>query len=1002
MFGDTLRRRWFGFALALSLLLARCSPLPAATVTGTIYGADGDLFTGTMLFRTLRTPLVSGSTLVTGGDYRVNLTNGALSTTLLAGDYRAFIGADQKGFIIAVPSGSSSYSILGLITNAITYTDQSYPWQSTPPATASVSGTVKTDVDEGNPVVYLKSSIDALLATNAAPSKLDITNGAAVNLTGSLTNVTYDGAYLRDVKVAFVQNLQTLLSDSSPSVAKLAYVLEDDSSGDATRGTYRYDPTLSGPETATIWMCQDKGGNPSSLGRWVRMSAGDNYQMSVDTLDDALAVEPQYLAAGLNPTNNFKLTVKTRARTTLGKGGAKTYHYSASAPGATNEGAVVAYGGGYLLWDKEGDITPQMFRAKADGTNDDSTAIRAASLYAAEVGGRLYFPPGNYRLATNVFVHSNSDWSFDRNAWLVRDFGDLYQPYATVRNADFEYASTNAVTSVPASNTNIVIRGLKIRPASTNATGQGIALYGVRDVVIDGLTIQRTYGDWATAFFAENLKISNVEILENSALFEDGIHIAGGKNITVQNGTVNAGDDMLAVGYDGADVFCEDVVFNNITGKSGSAYGIKIFAPTEQTAGTTFIQRIAYNNIVGEFGRNRNGGIYISEFGTPRGAITNIVINNVRGVVNQGGASHDGVQPFGIYQLGGADITYRGVRMLGARQYPLYLNTPKGRVLFDDVQIDRPTALDDDSVIILQGGGAEIKFVNCEIAGSLTNAIWNQEANLRIINSKFTGSSTNVIEVKQATAASRVLEVRGTEFAGTSTKPVVSSGASNNLKRFEFAHNLVPTGSVFSGGPEFGDEVVIWGNTGLAEQSRMTGSDAVKTYIFGSGSTSKTRFVVLAGDTGDASLVNFGASLQAQTVSTSTAMTLSLNPSGGTVTVGGVPVALVPSTETLAYSSTTVTVTAGKGPNQSSVLTCTNNFTLSFSSVADNDGGTIWVHPAATNCTVTLSSPAYGPSGTTLTITGGTGSTNHTVLAWKATKVNSTNVINVNALNYYR
>lgn len=122
----------------------------------------------------------------------------------------------------------------------------------------------------------------------------------------------------------------------------------------------------------------------------------------------------------------------------------------------------------------------------------------------------------------------------------------------------------------------------------------------------------------------------------------------------------------------------------------------------------------------------------------------------------------------------------------------------------------------------------------------------------------------------------------------------------------------------------------------------------------------------------------------------------------GKITVESVPVALVPSTETLAYSSTTVTVTAGKGPNQSSVLTCTNNFTLSFSSVADNDGGTIWVHPAATNCTVTLGSPAYGPSGTTLTITGGTGSTNHTVLAWKATTVNSTNVINVNALNYYR
>jgi hypothetical protein len=122
----------------------------------------------------------------------------------------------------------------------------------------------------------------------------------------------------------------------------------------------------------------------------------------------------------------------------------------------------------------------------------------------------------------------------------------------------------------------------------------------------------------------------------------------------------------------------------------------------------------------------------------------------------------------------------------------------------------------------------------------------------------------------------------------------------------------------------------------------------------------------------------------------------------GQVTIEGVKIATQPATETLAYSTTTVTLTAGKGPNQSSALTCTNAFTLTFASVADNDGGTIWVHPAATNCTVTLTAPAYGPSGTTLTITGGTLGTNHTVLAWKATTVGGTNVVNVNALNYYR
>lgn len=105
---------------------------------------------------------------------------------------------------------------------------------------------------------------------------------------------------------------------------------------------------------------------------------------------------------------------------------------------------------------------------------------------------------------------------------------------------------------------------------------------------------------------------------------------------------------------------------------------------------------------------------------------------------------------------------------------------------------------------------------------------------------------------------------------------------------------------------------------------------------------------------------------------------------------------------TLAYSGTTVTVTAGKGSLQEDELTCTNSFTLEFSGLATKNGGTIRVWPAATNCTVTLASYCYSPSGTTLTIMGGTGNTNYTEIAWKNGIVNGTNRVSVNAVNYYR
>lgn len=122
----------------------------------------------------------------------------------------------------------------------------------------------------------------------------------------------------------------------------------------------------------------------------------------------------------------------------------------------------------------------------------------------------------------------------------------------------------------------------------------------------------------------------------------------------------------------------------------------------------------------------------------------------------------------------------------------------------------------------------------------------------------------------------------------------------------------------------------------------------------------------------------------------------------GKITVESVPVALAPAVETLSYSGSDVTVTAGKGPLQRSQLTCTGNFNLLFASGAQNDAGTIYVAPAATNCTVTLPSYAFGPSGTTLTITGGTGNTNFTKIAWEIDVIGGTNRVAVNALNYYR
>lgn len=126
-----------------------------------------------------------------------------------------------------------------------------------------------------------------------------------------------------------------------------------------------------------------------------------------------------------------------------------------------------------------------------------------------------------------------------------------------------------------------------------------------------------------------------------------------------------------------------------------------------------------------------------------------------------------------------------------------------------------------------------------------------------------------------------------------------------------------------------------------------------------------------------------------------------LNVTNG-INVGGLPVVTKPTTETLTYSTTNVTITAGKGPMQRSRLTVTNNFQLLWSGLADNDGGVVHLIPATTNVTVLVSSPgraagssaATATGSTTLTITGTTNG--WAELAWSVVSVGGTNRVSVN------
>jgi hypothetical protein len=187
---------------------------------------------------------------------------------------------------------------------------------------------------------------------------------------------------------------------------------------------------------------------------------------------------------------------------------------------------------------------------------------------------------------------------------------------------------------------------------------------------------------------------------------------------------------------------------------------------------------------------------------------------------------------------------------------------------------------------------------------------------------------------------------------------------------------------------------------GTAGSGTNKGGAALKIYVDQSTGNADTTdaFSVLTGDAGSS-----GSAAQSMTTKFVVEGDGDVRVAGTSMTLNGVAVATKPTTETLTYSGgTNVTITAGKGPMQRSVLTVTNNFQLLWSGLTDNDSGVVHLIPDTTNRTILVSSPgraagssaATATGSTTLTITGATNG--WAELAWSVVPVGGTNRVSVN------
>jgi len=982
MFGDTRLRRWLGFALALALLLAPCLPLRAATVTGTIYGADGNLFTGNMLFRSLRTPLVSGSTLVTGGDYRVALTNGALSTTLLAGDYRAFIGADQKGFIIAVPSGSSSYSILGLITNSITYTEQAYPWQSTPPATASISGTIKTDVDSGNPVVYLKSSIDSLLATNAAPTKIDITNGVSYGLTLTSPTIFDLGEELSDAvdySLAVTPDGTTsTTSEVSPrprSVVTISSLVAD------------IDPLLV-PTYAQVSTIGYSGTTDNGGGLFRRVLSG---------------------AVTTNRFNTFRSTFNA------------TYAWTRVLNGQQ--------------------ITPQLFGAKGNGLSQDYEALQSAVNWVTTNRLALHIPTGTYLLTNKLVIPvGTSGWSItgDGSGSILKQMnasGDGTPIFEFAGGGITQFAISGLAlqwdngSGAPAPGFKNV--GLMFAWDGSSNRENGVYNFSLTDLFFTfGFRCLSNFDLTATTSSGVNvwgmaLEKSRSLYMNGGAVLFSNNGVGGFPNVRISDFHINGRTDGIYVTnspfiYDDPQFYCnaanswtfDGVELNTIATSvpvwqfSGPATQITFNSSRAEAFWLTSTRAMMeFDNVgvtIGSFEFSNitartNTACTLIKFdnSNPATARHTLVINSLD---HQGNGDYPSVnlQPgasmtlvdaaVGTYAFEGnlppvinANTYGRSAPMLrGAgswRYQPTTVGTNYTPVV--NATTNAPNwfrltcASNTLNINAVTGASPGAEYVFDLSSANGTRVSWFP-------------SSYQVSDLSRIIAAGDRMLVRvlydGTNFVQVGQSPPWGAG------------NRVLLANAQQGGIAAVDFSIgtlanaptnrwRWGTDGSTESGSNAGSNLIL-----------TRFSDPGTDIGTPISIN-----RATGLTTLTGLEVS-----GAMTQNSVAVALKPTTETLTYSTTNVTITAGKGPMQRSLLTVTNNFQLLWSGLTDNDGGVVHLIPATTNVTVLVSSPgraagssaATATGSTTLTITGATNG--WAELAWSVVSVGGTNRVSVN------
>jgi hypothetical protein len=267
---------------------------------------------------------------------------------------------------------------------------------------------------------------------------------------------------------------------------------------------------------------------------------------------------------------------------------------------------------------------------------------------------------GRFRIDTFLTIPDDATLILDPDCVFVRNNDTTNHAQATLINAD----TTNG-------NSGITIIGGLVE-SDTDIGGVHFRLVKCTDVRLTDLYLGQSEGTWQMILdqcedlYAENLRIINPIALAGDGAENannDGLHLRGGKRMQFVGGTIQCGDDAIALGYTAGNVIefgFEDISFTGMHLDSRTNHLFRI--ERKDTADTAYdIKRIRISNITGQSGqvpltiKNDAAG----------GVVEDVVVSGFTATIIAPEGSPDKAMA-GIQVVGADDIHVSGYHVTGA------------------------------------------------------------------------------------------------------------------------------------------------------------------------------------------------------------------------------------------------------------------------------------------------------------------------------------------------